>query len=58
MATPNSKSQEKHGMNSHSVIPAQAGIQTDSMTGTAVAWIPAFAGMTKVCDLAAAEPRA
>ena len=30
----------------HLVIPAKAGIQSDSVTSTAAAWIPAFAGMT------------
>ena len=30
----------------HSVIPAKAGIQTDSVTGSSFVWIPAFAGMT------------
>jgi len=30
------------------VIPAKAGIQTDWATGSSAAWIPAFAGMTKV----------
>ena len=29
------------------VIPAKAGIQTDSVTGSNAAWIPAFAGMTR-----------
>jgi hypothetical protein len=28
-----------------SVIPAKAGIQTDSPSGTTADWIPAFAGM-------------
>ena len=28
------------------VIPAKAGIQTDSVPGADAAWIPAFAGMT------------
>jgi len=28
------------------VIPANAGIQTDSASLAAAAWIPAFAGMT------------
>ena len=28
------------------VIPAKAGIQPDSLPGTAARWIPAFAGMT------------
>ena len=29
------------------VIPAKAGIHTDSQRGTDAAWIPAFAGMTR-----------
>jgi len=29
------------------VIPAKAGIQTDSENHTSVRWIPAFAGMTE-----------
>jgi|GEM_PF-6878880 len=29
------------------VIPAKAGIHTDSGTFAAAAWIPAFAGMTR-----------
>ncbi len=30
------------------VIPANAGIQTDSVPGDNARWIPAFAGMTEV----------
>jgi len=33
-------------MNHHFVIPANAGIQTDSATVTTVVWDPAFAGVT------------
>ena len=29
------------------VIPAKAGIQTESVSATEAAWIPAFAGMTE-----------
>jgi hypothetical protein len=35
-------------MSTFSVIPANAGIQTDSVPVAAADWIPAFAGMTSL----------
>jgi hypothetical protein len=34
----------------HPVIPAKAGIQRTSESGTEFGWIPAFAGMTDVAQ--------
>jgi hypothetical protein len=34
------------------VIPAKAGLQTDSGPGGCAGWIPAFAGMTREGSLA------
>ena len=36
-------------MSFFTVIPAQAGIQSYAQAAFEAVWIPAFAGMTKVC---------